>query len=407
MQECSDNSTEFWRTIGKVGIGQTRKRHIPMEVILRDGTVSRDPASALDKWKHDFSSFLSCQQADDSYEGQSTDSHNIPTTDPIFNEHISIFELKKVPDNSKNGKACGVDAIPSEVLCNDTSVSFLHVLFNICFDKGIIPSLWNKCIINPIPKSSTTDPRDPLSYRGIALASSMYKLYCSILNNRVGSWCEQNDKIVDEQNGFRKNRSTTDHISSLTNIIETRKKRKLSTYCAFFDFRKAYDCINRGLLWGKLEKVGIGGKLLGAIKSLYTSVSCCVRVNNLTTDWFDVSCGLRQGCNLSPVLFNLFINDIALKVKALGKGVPVNDQLVSILMYADDVVLIVETEHDLQCMLDLLNEWCATNKMSVNDAKSNVVHFRPNSVSRSILILHVVSIILRLWTLWTGIHTWK
>ena len=173
----------------------------------------------------------------------------------------------------------------------------------------------------------------------------MYKLYCSILNNRVGSWCEQNDKIVDEQNGFRKNRSTTDHISSLTNIIETRKKLKLSTYCAFIDFRKAYYCINRGLLWGNLEKVGIGGKLLGAIKSLYTSVSCCV--NNLTTDWFDVSCGLRQGCNLSPVLFNLFINDLALKVKALGKGVPVNDQLVSILMYADDVVIIAETDHDL------------------------------------------------------------
>ena len=231
MQECSDNSTEFWRTIGKVGIGKTRKRHIPMEVILRDGTVSRDPVSVLDKWK----------QADDSDEGQSTDSNNIPTY-PIFNEHFLIFELKKALDNSKKGKACGVDEIPSEVLCNDTSVSFLHVLFNICFDRGIIPSLWNKCIINPIPKSSTTDPRDPLSYRDIALASSMYKLYCSILNNRVGSWCEQNVKIVDEQNGFRKNRSTTDHISSLTNIIETRKKLKLYMYCAFIEFRKAYDC---------------------------------------------------------------------------------------------------------------------------------------------------------------------
>ena len=61
MQECNDNSTEVWRTIGKVGIGQTRKRHIPMEVILRDGTVSRDPVSVLDKWKHDFSSLLNCQ----------------------------------------------------------------------------------------------------------------------------------------------------------------------------------------------------------------------------------------------------------------------------------------------------------------------------------------------------------
>ena len=133
--------------------------------------------------------------------------------------------------------------------------------------KGIIPSLWSKCIISPIPKSSTTDPRDPLSYRGIALASSMYKLYCFILNNRISSWCEANGKIVDEQNGFRKNRSTIDHVSTLTSIVDTRKKLKQSTFCAFIDFRKAYDCINRNLLWSKLENIGIGGKLFSAVKS--------------------------------------------------------------------------------------------------------------------------------------------
>ena len=105
--------------------------------------------------------------------------------------------------------------------------------------------------------------------------------------------------MVDEQNGFRKNRSTNDHVSALTNIIDTRKKRKFSTFCAFVDFRKAYDCINRDLLWGKLEEIGIASKLLGAVKALYVSVSSCVRINNLTTDWFDVTCGLRQGCNLS------------------------------------------------------------------------------------------------------------
>ena len=152
--------------------------------------------------------------------------------------------LKKALDRSKNGKACGIDEIPIEVLRNDTSVSFLYVLFNVCFDKSILPSMWNKCIINPIPKSSTTDHKDPLSYRGIALASSMY----NVLNTRISSWCEENDKVTDEQNGFRKNRSTIDHAITLTNIIDTRKKRKLSTYCAFTDFRKAYDCINRDLL---------------------------------------------------------------------------------------------------------------------------------------------------------------
>ena len=118
------------------------------------------------------------------------------------------------------GKASGVDCIPVEVLKNDTAVAFLHVLFNICFDNGIVPSEWGKCIINPIPKSSTADRRDTLSYRGISLAPAMYKLYCSVLNRRLTSWAEKNGKVVDEQNRFRKGRSTTDHILSLTSIID-------------------------------------------------------------------------------------------------------------------------------------------------------------------------------------------
>lgn len=115
----------------------------------------------------------------------------------------------------------------------------------------------------PIPKSSITNRRDPLSYRGISLAPAMYKLYCS-------SWSDENHKLVDEQNGFRKRRSTTDHISSLVSIIDTRKKLK---------FKKAYDTINRSMLWKRLTDIGIFGKMFQAVKSLHTSVKSCVRVN--------------------------------------------------------------------------------------------------------------------------------
>ena len=94
---------------------------------------------------------------------------------------IPLMIFEEVICKAKQGKACGIDDIPSEVLQNDTALYFLHVLFNLCFNNSIVPSLWSKCIINPIPKSSTMDPRDPLSYRGIALASAIYKVYCRIL----------------------------------------------------------------------------------------------------------------------------------------------------------------------------------------------------------------------------------
>ena len=70
-------------------------------------------------------------------------------------------------------------------------------------------------------------------------------------------------------------------------------------------------CFNSAftLLWGKLIKLGISGRMLEALKSLYKEVKCAVRINWQISDWFDVKIGLKQGCILSPLLFNIFIKD--------------------------------------------------------------------------------------------------
>ena len=243
--------------------------------------------------------------------------------------------------------------------------------------------MWSKTVINPIPKSSTLDPRDPLSYRGISLASAVYKVYCRIINKRLNDFVERNNILVEEQNGFRKNRSTIDQVSSLVDIIETRKKCKLSTYTAFIDFRKAYDTINRGKMWDRLKAINISGKLLTAIKALYDCVSSCVKVNNHKTEWFQVKCGLRQGCILSPLLFNIYINDLALYLKSMDIGIDIGEEKICILMYADDIVLLTDNEKDLQTLLNALNDWCKNNDMSINVTKSNVVHFRTEKTTRS------------------------
>ncbi len=102
-------------------------------------------------------------------------------------------------------------------------------------------------------------------------------------NRRLSEWMESNTKLCDEQNGFRKKRSTIDHLSSLTNLVETRIKRKLSAFTAFIDFKKAYDSIHRNGLWNKLQHMGVNGKLFNAVKALYNNVTACVRLNTFTT----------------------------------------------------------------------------------------------------------------------------
>ena len=81
-----------------------------------------------------------------------------------------------------------------------------------------------------------------------------------MLNNRLTRWVEENRKLVDEQNGFRKDRNTIDQVISLTNLIETRQKKRLPTFCAFIDFKKAFDLVDKNLLWKRLNETGINGK---------------------------------------------------------------------------------------------------------------------------------------------------
>ncbi|XP_053380371.1 uncharacterized protein LOC128548876 [Mercenaria mercenaria] len=91
-----------------------------------------------------------------------------------------------------------------------------------------------------------------------------------------------------------------------------------------------------------------------------------------------VGTGLKQGCPLSPILFNLYINDLITAIKDLNIGIEIGNEKISILLYADDVALLAESPEDLQNMLDTVNIWCNNNNMLVNCDKSNIVHFRPN-----------------------------
>jgi phage tail protein X len=146
----------------------------------------------------------------------------VTVNDFLLAEEISVEEVCNAVNTVKKGKASGVDNIQVDVFCNQTCVLFLHKLFNRCLSTGLIPDVWNNIIINPIPKINMSDNRDPLCYRGISLAPAAYKLYCKLLNGRLSQWIGDNNGLADEQNGFRKGRSTVDQIASLSNIIDVR-----------------------------------------------------------------------------------------------------------------------------------------------------------------------------------------
>ncbi|KAK3104741.1 hypothetical protein FSP39_009031 [Pinctada imbricata] len=122
---------------------------------------------------------------------------------------------------------------------------------------------------------------------------------------------------------------------------------------------------------------------LQIIKALYQDTESCVRLGGQHTNWFVCSSGVRQGDNLSPTLFALFINDLATEVKNLNKGIDIGSDKLSILLYADDIALIAENESDMELMLGVVDNWCKQWRLRINATKSKVVHFRKKQRRRS------------------------
>ena len=174
-------------------------------------------------------------------------------------------------------------------------------LFNTLFDNGIFPQNWTESLILPVFKKG--DINNPNNYRGISISDISGKLFSMIINSRLQEYVEENNITGDHQAGFRKGYSTLDHMFTLLPLVQKQFSHNRKLYVAFIDFEKAFDSINRNILWPILLKNGIRGKLFRCIKCMYDVVKARVRCGAKLTDYIDCTAGLRQGDACSPVLF--------------------------------------------------------------------------------------------------------
>ena len=178
---------------------------------------------------------------------------NLQDDDPCLNAPITQKEISKCIKKLKNSKTPGIDEILNEHI-KYTLQQMLPIytnLFNIILQTGIIPEQWVQGMIKPIYKNKG-DPLNPENYRPITLLSCLGKLFTSIINERLNLFLNENNILLENQAGFRKNYSTNDHIFVLYSLIEILKQRKKKLYCAFIDFSKAFDSVWRIGLWKKM-----------------------------------------------------------------------------------------------------------------------------------------------------------
>lgn len=200
--------------------------------------------------------------------------------DEFLDAPITSSEVKKAINHLKLRKAAGPDGILNEMLKSSESVIITYIvkLFNTIFSTGLYPKEWTKAIIIPLHKKGPTNAPD--NFRGISLLSTLSKVFTAVLNSRLASWSESNDVIDESQAGFRKGRSTIDHIFTLHAVVEKQLSQNKKLYAAYIDFRKAYDSVNRSLLWVVLHEAGVKGKMLDILRNMYENVKACVRCDD-------------------------------------------------------------------------------------------------------------------------------
>ena len=240
--------------------------------------------------------------------------------------------------------------------------------------------------ITPIFKNGNKS--DPDNYRGICVNSNLGKVFCSIINSRLIDFLMKHNVLSKSQIEFIPNHRTSDHIYTLHTLVDKYiNQNKTKIFACFIDFKKAFDSIwHIGLLY-KLLQSGVGGKAYDIIKSMYTNNMCSIKIGHKRTDFISQERGVRQGCCLSPALFNIYINELASILElSTVPGLTLHNTEIKFLLYADDLILLSPTKEGLQQSLDLLDRYCQTWALAVNlkKTKSMVFQKRPRCLGNTL-----------------------
>ena len=211
-------------------------------------------------------------------------------------------EVKWALGSITTNKASGGDGIPVELfqIPKDDAVKVLHSICQQIWKTQQWPQDWKRSVFILIPKKGNA--KECSNYRTIALISHTSKVMLEILQ----AWLQQyvNREPPDVHAGFRKSSETRDQIANICRIIE--KAREFQKDFWFIEYAKGFDCVDHNELWKFLQEMGIPDHLTCLLRNLFADQEAAVRPGHGTTDWFQIGKEVRQGCILSPCLFNLY-----------------------------------------------------------------------------------------------------
>ncbi|MES9976207.1 MAG: reverse transcriptase domain-containing protein [Candidatus Thiodiazotropha sp.] len=347
-------------------IRRSSNRYCAPTPLLRDanGLLIHDLHGRMNRWVEHFSTLLNRPTTTDTPDEMSTSNGYNVDSGPPTREEITLA-VKRL----RNKKATGEDGIPSEVFksCLSTLLDPIHALFEAIWETEVFPTDWGTCLLLPVFKKG--DKTLCENYRGISLIDIAAKSFAATLLNRFS--LAREERTRQNQGGFRRGRGCIDQIFTLRRILEHRYKYQQPTSACFVDFRAAFDSIDRNSLWKLIYADGMPGKLVNLLKSYYATTQSRVRMYGEESSPFSLTTGVRQGCPLSPVLFNYAVDWVMYHAIANHPGVQLSDDIwIADLEFADDIVILADNPSNLQPVLDRINHYAAAIGLQINATKT-------------------------------------
>ncbi len=292
---------------------------------------------------------------------------------------ITIDECVVALKTMSNNKTPGCDGIPVEfykLFWNDIK-PYLINSFNFSLVSGNMSVDQRRGVITLIPKQGK-NPNQLKNWRPISLLNVDYKLCAKVLANRIKNVLP---KLIDsDQTGFMKNRYIGENIRLVLDTIRYTGKKDIPGVLMFLDYEKAFDRLEWSFVNKALEYFKFGPQYINWISTLYNNISSCIINNGHVSTFFEVSRGVRQGCPLSPYLFILAAELMAIAIRMSDDitGIKINDLEVKISAYADDTTLFLDgSEKSVLSTFKILDSFCMASGMKINFDKSEAMKLGP------------------------------
>ncbi len=349
------------------------KRSTVTAIRDRDGIVLTNPEEVRNRWKEYIEELYA--DSEPRNEWNETTANNIDDEGP----ELLPSEIEAAVQELKVNKSEGIDNIPAEMIKN-LGKEGKKELVRLCqdiYNNGTWPEEFLETVMIPIPKKAhATECGD---FRTISLICHATKIILKILTKRIETKVDTVKGIDDLQFGFRKGKGTRDAIGILRMLGERSLEVNKEIYVCFIDYEKAFDRVDWRKLMEILRRMGIDYRDRKLISSLYIGQRVKIRIDGQFSESGKVQRGVRQGCPLSPLLFNIYADEL-MREAMMGNedGVKVGGRLIQVIKFADDQAITASTNNGLQRMMELVNNKANEYGMKINIKKTKVMKISKN-----------------------------